>query len=458
MDEFPTWQQGIRQDYPPLSGLYRADVAIVGGGLTGVTTALMLTQAGLRVVLAESRRLGDGAAWGCAGIVTAQLGRAYRTVADTAGLEAAATLARMSMDAVERVRETVRALDAPCQAAPTDVYTYAFLPRDLPALEAQLDLERRLRLPVASAPDAGGCPFPVAGSAVMPGQMTLSPLGYLLGMAARATALGCVIGEHSPVRAVEEGRLLLADAVIDAPTILLATGVPIGCKALPILAMTAQQVRETVLLSAPAPLQSCHVSVRDGGLTLRPLPEGVLATWTLGRSGENRDDREALLDRVLAGRLPEYRPLDGALRQDVWSLDGLPLIGSIRDARRHLLMATGYSGYGVTGSMLAAQVLTRRITGRPLPEDAVFNPTRRYPAASSLIASAAKNLRRQKRRGSLRFHAPRCPHLGCRLRYSPAAARWECPCHGATFTPLGENLDAPAMAPARVSVRDRPGR
>ena len=456
MDEFPSWQQGIRRDYEALSGLYRADVAIVGGGLTGVTAALLLTEAGLRVVLAESHRLGDGAAWGCAGIVTAMLGRVFQTVADTAGFEAASAFARMTMDAAEQVRQTAYQMAAPCQCAVTDVYAYAFLNRDLPAMEAQLDLQQRLGLPVTVAPDAGGCPFPVAGSIMMPGQLTLSPLGYLLGMAERASGLGCVIGEHSPVRAVEEGRLLLEDAVVDAPTILLATGVPIGCKALPILAMTTQQVRETVLLERGEPFENCHISVRDGGLNLRPLTRGYLATWTLGRSGEDRTAREDLLDRVLAGRLPESRILDGALRQDVWSRDGLPLIGSIRDAHRHLLMATGYSGYGVTGSMLAAQVLTRRVTGRPLPEDAIYNPTRRYPAASTLLAASAKALRQTRRRSRLRFRAPLCPHMGCRLRYSHATGKWECPCHGATFTPLGENVDGPAMVPARVSVRDRP--
>ena len=455
MDDFPSWQQGIRQDYPPLSGLYRADVAIVGGGLTGVTTALLLTAQGLRVVLAEAHRLGDGAAWACAGVVTAQLGQAYQTVSDFAGLDTATAFARMVAEAVESVRQTAASLDAPCQARETDVYAYAFLQRDLPELERQLTLQRRLGLPVSVAPDAGSCPFPVELSILMPRQLMLSPLGYLTGMAEQACRAGCVIGEQSPVRAIEEGRLLLEEAVIEAPTILLATGVPIGCKAMPVLAMTPQRVRETVVLRGGAPFDNCHISVRDGGLTLRPLSGGFLTTWTLGRPGLDRSEREALLDRVLAGRLPESVIIDGATRQDVWSRDGLPLIGSIRERRRHLLMATGYSGYGVAGSMLAAQVLTRRILGRPLPEDAIFNPNRRYPGASAVVAFGARELRLTRRRGSLRLRAPVCPHMGCRLRYSHASGKWECPCHGATFSVLGENVDAPAMRPIRVSTRDR---
>ena len=456
MNDFPSWQQGIRREHPPLSGLHRADVAIVGGGLTGVTAAMLLAEQGLRVVLVEARRLGDGAAWACAGIVTAQLGQAYQTVADCAGHDAAAAFSRMVIDAVEAVKQTAHALDAPCQAQETNVYTYAFLPRDLPALDRQFALQRRLGLPVSIAPDAGSCPFPVELSMVMPHQLTLSPLGYGMGMAERAVRAGCLLAENSPVRVVEEGRLLLEDAVIEAPTILLATGVPIGCKAMPVLAMTTQLVRETAVLQGGAPFENCHISVRDGGLTLRPLIRGFLTTWTLGRSGEDHSEREALLDRVLNGRLPESRAIDGAIRQDVWSRDGLPLIGSIRERRHHLLMATGYSGFGVTGSMLAAQVLTRRILGRPLPEDVLYNPNRRYPGAKTVVSAGMKELLRIRRRNRFRLRAPRCPHMGCRLRYSHLTGKWECPCHGAAFSVLGENVDGPALTPIHVSARDRP--
>ena len=81
MAEFPSWQQGIRESHPPLRGTLRADAAIVGGGLTGVTTALMLQAQGVKTVLLEARRLGQGATFGCGGLVTCQAFHAYQAAA-----------------------------------------------------------------------------------------------------------------------------------------------------------------------------------------------------------------------------------------------------------------------------------------------------------------------------------------------------------------------------------------
>ena len=193
MAEFPSWQQGIRQPYPPLKGIIRADAAIVGGGLTGVTAALMMQQQGIDTVLLEARRLGQGATFGCGGLVTCQAYHAYQAVAKTVGQDAARTLAQLLREAVQGVIQLAERPGMACSLTPASVYTYAETADDLPALERLLTLEGKLGLPVSEAPDAGGCPFPVELSAMMQRQALLSPLPFLLGLAKAAAAYSAAV-------------------------------------------------------------------------------------------------------------------------------------------------------------------------------------------------------------------------------------------------------------------------
>ena len=223
MAEFPSWQQGIRESHPPLRGTLRADAAIVGGGLTGVTTALMLQAQGVKTVLLEARRLGQGATFGCGGLVTCQAFHAYQTAARAVGPDAACTLSQLLREAVQGVVQLAERPGMACSLTPASVYAYAETMDDLPALENLLALEGKLGLAVSEAPDAGGCPFPVELSAVMPHQAMLAPLPYLLGLARDAAALGCRIFEGTPVLDMHGCRLKTPGGAVIADRILRCT-------------------------------------------------------------------------------------------------------------------------------------------------------------------------------------------------------------------------------------------
>lgn len=449
MEDFPLWEQGIRQEFPTLRGSVQADVAIVGGGLTGTTCAAMLAAMGGKVVLLEARRLGRGASWNCTGKVTSQLGGVYQTVADKAGMEAAGEYARLMREAVTGVKELCCRLNVPTQEQ--SVYIYAETIDDLPALHQLHRLEVKLGLPVSEAPDAGGCPFPVELSLRMQHQLLLAPLPYLLALADFAQANGCTIYEHSPARAIDGRRVLSDRGSVEAASILLATGSPMGCTSLPRLAMMQQRTCQTVVLEGGAPVMNSHLSVQPDELTLRPTSTGAVLAWDLGRTGtKEHAKRQLLLQRTLRALLPDMHVAESYIRQDVWSGDGLPLIGPVRPHQSHILMAAGYSGWGVANSYLAARILTGQLTGRPLAEAHLFRPDRASPKLAEGMRIAGAYLS-----GVPRMGAPTCTHMGGKLRYDPDSQRWECPCHGSTFTALGQTLDGPAMKDAQVSAKQR---
>jgi Rieske Fe-S protein len=166
---------------------------------------------------------------------------------------------------------------------------------------------------------------------------------------------------------------------------------------------------------------------------------------------------------------------------DLWPVDGLPYVGRLGSAN-HLLLVTGFGGWGMTNAAAAGLMLRDLIADRPSPWGAVFDPGR-----ADLIRAAAPTVRhnfdvlvhwigdRVERsqteagdigmdeaaivsvngehvavhRDGAGIHAvsASCTHLGCTVRWNGAERTWDCPCHGSRFTPDGAVVSAPAVHP-----------
>ena len=416
-----------------LMGLRRADAAIVGGGLTGLLLGSALSQVGMRVA-----------------------------VVDAGGFErptvAVATVERLSaMHGLESARQYAAGLQAQLHtltAAPlpyvrqTAVYTYARTQADLPALEARHALLTALHLPVHVAPDAGGCPFPVELSLSAQGQALVDMPRWTTALQRNIRRAGGRLYTDSRVVSIDGPRVCTERGCVHAPLIILAAGKPPGLRHKPLLALLESRVRAHCLLTADEPLHHVQRCVDPGGLSLCPAALGAYAAWDLGCAGTHPQKRRlADFEHTLRARLPDDHPGDIFFTQDVFSLDGLPVIGALPDSR--VLCATGFGEVGILGAMHAASVLSRRILGRALPEDAAYAPDRAVPwgVRRRAVAQYAGNL--------LRRSAPACPHCGCRLRYSPTH-RWECPYCGSVYAMLGQVICGPGVRPAHVSARQLP--
>ena len=120
------------------------------------------------------------------------------------------------------------------------------------------------------------------------------------------------------------------------------------------------------------------------------------------------------------------------------SLDGVPYIGQYAKGAPGLYTATGFNKWGMTSSMAAATLLRDLVLGRANEYAQVFMPSRRalrpqlavngFEAAVSLLTPTV----------------PRCPHMGCALKYNAAEHSWDCPCHGSRFGQDGALIDNPA--------------
>ena len=124
--------------------------------------------------------------------------------------------------------------------------------------------------------------------------------------------------------------------------------------------------------------------------------------------------------------------------QDCMSLDGIPYIGRYSARTPSLYVATGFNKWGMTSSMVAANLLTDLILGKKNPYEEVFSPSRNilHPQLGINLMESTRNL--------LSLSPKRCPHLGCALKWNPQEHSWDCPCHGSRFTEDGRLIDNPA--------------
>ena len=123
------------------------------------------------------------------------------------------------------------------------------------------------------------------------------------------------------------------------------------------------------------------------------------------------------------------------------TLDGLPYIGQYSPNTPNLYVITGFNKWGMTNAMAGAVLLRDQLLGRENPLEAVFSPSRSilHPQLGINALESMSNL--------LRFSKPRCPHLGCALKWNSQEHSWDCPCHGSRYSEEGELLCGPSQKP-----------
>jgi len=120
------------------------------------------------------------------------------------------------------------------------------------------------------------------------------------------------------------------------------------------------------------------------------------------------------------------------------TLDDMPYIGQYSKNTPNLYVATGFNKWGMSTSMVSAKILTDLVQRKDNPYAETFSPSR-----SMLHGQLGLNLL-ESTWNLLTPTAPRCPHLGCALKWNKQEHSWDCPCHGSRFSEDGILLDNPA--------------
>jgi glycine/D-amino acid oxidase-like deaminating enzyme/nitrite reductase/ring-hydroxylating ferredoxin subunit len=480
-------------DYPQLQGDFEVDVAVVGAGITGITTAILLKRAGKRVALLDAKRIGLGATGYTTAKITSGHGVVYSQLTDTFGEDGAKVYAESNQAAIERIAE----LGTDCDFERKDNYVFAQQPEEREQLEREAEAMQKLGLPASFVTETP-LPFDTAGAVKLEQQAQFHPRKYLLRLAETIPGDGSHLFENTRARFVNRGEPCTVETErgnVNATDVVLATHLPFMDRG---LFFTKAQPHRSYAVAAPIdPAQAPEGMFINAGLptrSIRTIRDGdrlLVQTGGHGHkpgaSGEDERQRYDVLEAFLREHWPQAGPVEFRWStQDYMSLDRVPYVGRLHRRAQHVFVATGYSKWGMTAGTVAAEILSDTILGRESPWAALYDSKRLEPRATALkfakenattgFRFLAQRLARAEKRapdeldagegailrigglkravykdegGAMHVLSPVCRHLWCYVEWNEAERSWDCPCHGSRYTGEGRLIQGPSVQDLR---------
>lgn len=413
--------------FPSLSGDIKTDVVIIGGGMAGILCLRELTDRGVDCVLLEAKSIGSGITKNTTAKVTFQHGLIYDKLIRGYGLEGAYQYLCANRRGLEKIRKLAK--EHPCHFEEKDAYIYTA--DNVKKIEAEINAYDKLGV---SAEFVSEIPLPVdcAAAVKLGSQGQFHPLEFIFSL-----ARGLRIFENTKALELLEGKVRCEGGSVSAEKIIIATHFPVLNKHGG-YSLKLYQHRSYVLALENGPqINGMYLEDKEDGFSFRNYEDYLLvggADHRTGKKGGAFKVLEDFCDTVFPGRPIRYR----FATQDCISLDGIPYIGRYALDAEGLYVATGFNKWGMTSSAAAADILADMVTGKKNHCAQVFRPERSvlHPKLFSNIFHSVT--------GIITPTVPRCPHLGCALKYNKDEHSWDCPCHGSRFTDSGEIIDNPA--------------
>lgn len=422
------WQDDTKLPvFPELENNVKADVLIIGGGITGILTAYFLHQNGVKYILAEKNRICSGTTQNTTAKITFQHGLIYQKILKSAGTEAARKYLEANKKAFDKYAEMC--INIKCNYEIKDNFIYSVNNRN--QLENEINSLNKIS---CNAAFCENLPIPIntVGAVKVPNQAQFDPLKFISSFAGTLN-----IYENTFVREMTGNTAITDKCRIKADKVIVTTHFPFINKHGSYFLKLYQHRSYVIALENAPDVNGMYVDENHTGYSFRNYKNLLLVGGGGHRTGESGGNWNKLRNFAKL-HYPNAAEKYHWAAQDCMSLDGIPYIGKYSGNTPNLYTASGFNKWGMTSAMTAAMILSDMVIGKHNDFADVFNPSRNI-IKPQLFINGGKSLK-----NLITPTAKRCPHMGCALKWNSAEHSWDCPCHGSRFDDTGKVLDNPA--------------
>jgi len=467
------------------------DVAVVGGGITGMSTAIRLQKEGKKCILLEASNIGFGTTGG----TTAHLNNFFDTTYDQAikdfGLQNAKLLKYVGIEAQNIIKNNIREFNIDCDFENKTGYLFALDEKQEKQLDDIMKGASQVGLPMTYT-DTIPFPVPFKKAVVIPGQAQFHPIKYIKALAEVFIKLGGIIMEDCLCEGHEEQDNVIliksSKGNFRAQNLIYATHIPPGLNSLHFMNAPYRSYAIAFKLNGnnyPTDLGYDLIDPYHYYRTQEINGENLLIAGGEDHKTGHTEDTGECFSR-LENYVRQYFDVDTAVYS--WSsqyyepADGLPYIGVLPGSKGNVYTATGFRGNGMLFGTITSQILGDLILAKEYKYTDLFDPGRIKPIAgfpnfvketatvvfdfvkdklfvdkinslAELKAGEAKVVKYEgesfavykESNGKNHFLRSTCPHAKCEVRWNSAEISWDCPCHGSRFNVNGKMLTGPSV-------------
>jgi glycine/D-amino acid oxidase-like deaminating enzyme/nitrite reductase/ring-hydroxylating ferredoxin subunit len=482
------WMEVKVPSYSPLSKDVVTDVCVVGGGIAGLTCAYTLAKQGKQVVVLEKGRIGGGETARTTGHLAWALDDRYYDLIDYFGEHGAKIAAESHAAAIDYIETIVQEERIDCDFERVKAYLFLGEGDKEEVIDQELAALRQIGRDVTKSKKP---PLPFMGPTLhYPKHAEFHVLKYLKGLAQAFINAGGKIYTHTHVKEIHDETPCMVKtegANVTAQAVIVATCTPINDR---VYMHTKQSAYRTYVIGARIPKNAVpkglYWDTLDPYHYIRTASEEDCDWLLIGgedhRVGQDSDPIEkfVILEKWARLRFPIIDKINYQWSGQIFEpVDSLAFIGR-NPGDKHVYIATGDSGNGLTHGTIAGLLIPDLILGRPNPWEDLYDPSRKtLKAAKEFIEENANTLAQYRdwltpgdlkqiedlpvdqgmilRSGAqklavykdkhhkVHIHSAFCPHLGGCVRWNDCEKTWDCPAHGSRFEATGETMTGPAI-------------